>query len=181
MMERAKELFYQYHGNRFYMDHDGVGWEYDKYHISKETEDKWTEELFSRFMEGNMRGREALRVYSAAADLLSRARHKEAWEACLYYPLRADHLDDVTILYLLPCSFRMAEKAARARHFPAEEAESYRRELACYVQEVRVRAESGTLKRAEDYTAQEFSDSIYMEGYLSDIISKWDQLLKRRL
>ena len=43
-MERAKELFLKYNGNRFYMDREGEGSEYDSYHISKETEEMWTEE-----------------------------------------------------------------------------------------------------------------------------------------
>ena len=56
MEERAKELFYRYHGNRFYMDHDGEGREYDSYHVSRETEEMWTEELISRFLESKPLG-----------------------------------------------------------------------------------------------------------------------------
>ena len=68
-VERAKEIFCQYHGNRFYMDHDGVGAEYEEYHVSGETERIWTRELVSELLKSEYRGKEALRVYRAAADL----------------------------------------------------------------------------------------------------------------
>ena len=176
MEERAKELFYQYHGNRFYMDHDGVGREYESYHISKETEEKWTEEFLDRFLEGKARGREALRDHSAAADLLRTDRKKEAWDICLYDPLRAEHLDDVTRLFMLPVSFRMAERAAAKHCFSAEEAEAYLRELANYSESVLTRAKNGTLTRAKDYVMQEFSDPGYTADYLRDMKKKWEEL-----
>lgn len=112
-MERAKELFLKYSGNRFYMDLDGEGSEYDSYHVSKETEAMWAEEHISRFLESKMQGKEALRAYSAVTELLKSDRRNAKWDRCLYYPLRAGHLDDVTILFMLPAGFRLAEKAAK--------------------------------------------------------------------
>ena len=43
-IERAKELFMQYSGNRFYMDLNGDGREYDAYRIPRETEEEWRRE-----------------------------------------------------------------------------------------------------------------------------------------
>ena len=174
MEERAKELFYRYHGNRFYMDHDGEGREYDSYHISRETEEMWTEELISRFLESKPLGKEALRSYSAVADLIRSG--SEDWEACLYYPLRAGHLDDVTVLFMLPCSLRMAEKAAGKQCFSREVAGAYRHVLDSYIRQVLARAETGTLTRSPDYVMREFSDPVYVENYLSDLKKKWDGL-----
>ena len=160
-VDRAKELFYRYRGNRFYMDHDGVGREYDSYHISKETEALWTEELIARLLQACPRGREALRLYAAAADLLRRGGRGKSWDACLYYPLRAAQLDDVTILYMLKSSFSMAEDAAKKKRFSAREADDYRRELETYAQSLLQRAEREALTRAKDYDQVEFSDPAY--------------------
>ena len=175
MEERAKELFYLYHGNRFYMDHDGEGREYDSYHVSRETEEMWTEELISRFLESKPLGKEALRSYSAVADLIRSG--SEDWEACLYYPLRAGHLDDVTVLFMLPCSFRMAETAVKKHCFSKEEADAYLQRLDTYARQVLARAENGTLTRAEDFVLQEFSDPVVVADHLKDLKNKWSRLL----
>lgn len=177
-MERAKELFYQYHGNRFYMDHDGVGREYDGYRVSKETEARWTEELVSRLLRARPRGREALRLYAAAADLLRRDGQEDNWEACLYYPLRAPQLDDVTTLYMLRTSLAMAEAAAKKNRLSAREADAYRRELEPYLEGVLRRAEREALTRAEDYDPVEFSDPVYTAGYLRDLREAWAGLIR---
>ena len=172
-MERAKEIFLTYHGNRYYMDLDGVGSEYDRYHVSKETEALWTKECVSRALGTVLQGREALRAYAAAADLLGSDRQYADWEKCLYYPLRAEHLDDITVLFMLPVSFRMAEHAAGKKAFSRNEAQAYIKELERYSQQVRERSENGTLTRSEDYVQQEFSDPVYIAGYLDDLIQKW--------
>ena len=172
-MERAKELFLAYHGNRFYMDRDGAGREYDGYHISGETERKWAEEYVRDFLGSNAEGREALRAYATAADLLSGGKTDEGWTECLYYPLRSGHLDDVTVLFMLPCSFRMAERAAGRGRFSKEEADGYVRELDRYIRQVRERADNGTLTRGEAYARQEFSDPVYVSGYLDELGKKW--------
>ena len=177
-MEKAKELFYRYHGNRFYMDHDGVGWEYDSYHVSKEQEERWTEELLSGFLTSRPRGRDAIRAYSAVTDLIGRGKRREDWDACLYYPLRAGHLDDVTILFLLPDSLRMAERAVKKRQFSREEAESYRRELERYHRLALDRAEKGTMTRAEDFERREFSDPAVVAEHLEALEKKWDGLFR---
>ena len=172
-MERAKELFLEYHGNRFFMDRDGAGREYDGYRISRETERMWAEEYVRDFLESEAAGREALRAYSTAADLLHGRETEEDWKKCLYYPLRSRHLDDVTVLFMLPCSFRMAERAADRGRFPKEDADSYLRELDRVIREVRERADGGTLTRDAAYARQEFSDPFYVSGYLDELRKKW--------
>ena len=176
-MERAKELFYKYHGNRFYMDHDGAGREYESCHVSGETEEMWTEELITRFLESKPQGKEALRLYSAVTDMIKSDRRSKDWDSCLYYPLRAGHLDDVTILYMLPYSYRMAEKAVKKHCFSEEEAGAYLNELDKYIRTVLDRAENGTLTRSADYVMQEFSDPVYTADYLSSIRKKWDGIV----
>ncbi len=102
--ERAKELFLKYNGNRFYMDREGDGSEYEGYHIPKETEELWAKEFIFGFLKTELKGREALRAYSTAAELLKRDRMGDRWEQCLFYPLRAkngfrieeDILDHIT-------------------------------------------------------------------------------------
>ncbi len=176
--ERAKELFLKYNGNRFYMDREGDGGEYEGYHISKETEKLWAKEFISRFLTSELMGREALRAYSTAADLLKSDSSDESWEQCLYYPLRARQLDDVTILYMLNSSFQMAERAAEKHCFSKEEADVYLKELDDYVQAVQVRARKGTMTRAADYVMQEFSDPVYIAGYLEGLKQKWEGLFR---
>ena len=181
-MKRAKELFYQYHGNRFYMDHDGAGREYDSYHVSRETEKAWAEELITLFLETKMQGRTALRVYSAVTDLLNSDRHtggrnNDNWDICLYYPLASGHLDDVTALYMLSGSFRMAETAVKKHCFSKEEADAYLQRLDTYARQVLARAENGTLTRAEDFVLQEFSDPVVVADHLKDLKNKWSRLL----
>ena len=177
-VERAKELFYKYHGNRFYMDHDGAGREYDSYHISKETEELWTKELISGVTGSKHQGKEALSVYSAAADMIKRDRMKDEWDELLYYPLSAGHLDDVTTLYMLSGSFKMAEKASKRDLFSKEEADTYMLKLERYVLTVRERSEEGTLTRAQEYIPQEFSDPVYVADYLQGLKKKWEELFR---
>lgn len=175
-MDRAKELFLKYHGNRFYMDHDGEGWEYESYHVSKETEEMWTNELISQLLDSKYAGREALKAYSAAADLVKTDRLSGNWYACLYYPLKAGQLDDVTTLYMLKDSYRMAEGAVKKHLFTEEEADSYVKELDGYIRMVLGRAEKGEMIRSEDYVMQEFSDPVYVADYLDDLKKKWAEL-----
>lgn len=173
MTKRAKELFLKYNGNRFHMDREGEGGEYESYHISKETEEMWTEELISSFLTSEMHGKEAFRTYSAVTELLKPDRQNPHWDTLLYYPLRTDHLDDVTILYMLRDSFRMAERAAGRHCFTKEEADAYLCELERYTQLVQARAENGTMTRAADYVMQEFSDPVYIADCLNSLRQKW--------
>ncbi len=175
-MERAKELFLKYNGNRFHMDREGDGSEYESYHISKETEEMWAEEFISSFLETKMQGREAYRAYTSATELLKSDRRNKDWDIFLYYPLRAEHLDDVTILYMLGSSFRMAEKAVKKHCFSRKETDAYLQELDQYIQSVQFRAEKGTLTRSEDYVMQEFSDPVYVADYLAGLKQKWNDL-----
>ncbi|MBQ4258352.1 MAG: hypothetical protein II713_05060, partial [Clostridia bacterium] len=122
------------------------------------------------------RGKEALRVYRAAADLLNRDGERELWEECLYYPLRTGKLDDVTVLFTLRASFDMAREAAEKGRFSGEEAGRYRQELERFSRSVLRRAENGTLTRDEDYVMREFSDPLYVRDYLRDIIERWNGL-----
>ena len=137
MTEWAKELFLKYNGNRFHMDREGEGGEYESYHISRETEEMWTEELISSFLTSDMCGKEAFRTYAAMTELLKTDRQNENWDTILYYPLRTECLDDVTILYMLPDSFRMAEKAVNKNCFSKVEADAYLHELERYTRLVR--------------------------------------------
>ncbi len=104
-MERAKELFMQYGGNRFYMDLNGDGHEYGVYFIPKETEEEWRREYLSQFFEQKRYGKDALFSYSCAVDFSKGDTTDDCWERVLYYPLRSDWLDDVTVLFMLPRSF----------------------------------------------------------------------------
>ena len=179
--ERAKELFLKYNGNRFYMDREGDGSEYEGYHIPKETEELWAKEFIFGFLKTELKGREALRAYSTAAELLKRDRMGDRWEQCLFYPLRAKQLDDVTILYMLQVSFQMAERAIEKNCFSRKEADAYLKELDGYMQAVLVRAEKGTMTRAADYAMQEFSDPVYIADYLDGLKQKWDGLFGIRV
>jgi hypothetical protein len=172
-MERARELFLRYNGNRFYMDHDGVGYEYDGYHVPKETEAAWARESVLGFLGSKTRGKEALRAYSAAAEFVGRAELVGFWERCLFYPFRAEHLDDVTTLFMLSRSYRMAESAAKRRRLLRSAVDAYVRELDGYIRRIQERMAAGTLTRDADYDMNEFSDPVYVEDYLSDLRKKW--------
>ncbi len=158
------------------MDREGEGTEYDSFHISRETEEMWTEEYITCFLNSKLQGKEAYRSYSTMAELLKSDRQNKAWDICLYYPLRAECLDDVTILYMLPVSFRMAEKAVKKNRFSREDADAYLQELNRYVQLVQFRAEKGVLTRSPDYTMLEFSDPVYITEYLDSLEKKWKGL-----
>lgn len=175
-MDRAKELFFKYNGNRFHMDHDGEGLEYDKYHISRETEEKWAEEYIINFLDSETHGKEAVRGYSAVAELLKSSTRSDIWEKCLYYPLRARHLDDVSILFMLPNSFSLTERAVKKGGFIKDDAAAYIQDLDRFITQVQKRAGDGTLTRDADYTMQEFSDPVYVNNYLCSLRKKWDGL-----
>ena len=51
-IERAKDIFMKYCGNRYFMDLDGVRSEYDWYQVPKETEEEWRREYLSQSDEG---------------------------------------------------------------------------------------------------------------------------------
>ena len=172
MLERAKELFLAYGGNRFFMDHDGALAEYEGFRVPKETEARWAEEFLREFTETERYGKDALKAYGTAAELV-KAGSRADWERCLFYPLRARHLDDVTRLFMLQRSFRMAETAVKKRAFSRKEAEAYLEELDGFAREIRERAEKGTLTRAEDYVMREFADAEYTAGYLDEMKRKW--------
>ena len=175
-MERAKELFLYYHGNRFFMDHNGERYEYDRYHVPKETEEAWAREYVLGFFESEARGKEALRAYSAVTEFVERDKLRDFWERCLYYPLRSEHLDDVTTLFMLSRSYRMAESAAKRRRLSWAAAAAYVRELDSYIRQVQERAAAGTLTRDADYDMNEFSDPVYVEDYLDRLREKWARI-----
>ena len=179
VMERAKVLFIQYSGNRFYMDLNGDGKEYDSYRIPKETEDEWRREYLSQFFELKRYGKDALSSYTHAADFLKSDIADDYWKRMLYYPLRSDWLDDVTILFMLPVSFRLAEKWSEKGKFSQTGADEYLCVLDEFIQNVLKRADAGTLTRAQDYQLQEFSDEVYAAGYLKDLRQKWAELSRR--
>ena len=170
--DRARELFLKYAGNRFFMDREGDGNEYDNYHISKETEAMWADEFIKDFLESDIQGREALRTYATAVELVKYGKQEE-WQSCLYYPLQTKQLDDVTVLFLLPYSFRMAERAAGKQKLSKETTDAYIHQLDVLILQLQERVENGTLSRSEDYILQEFSDPVYTRGYLAEIKKKW--------
>ena len=96
----------------------------------------------------------------------------------LYYPFRSPWLDDVTVLFMLPVSFRLAEKWEKKGKFSREETKEYLLILDDFLQAVQKRVENGTLTRAEDYTWNEFSDPVYVSGYIKDLRQKWMGLCK---
>ena len=175
-IERAKELFMQYSGNHFYMDLNGDGHEYDAYRIPRETEEEWRREYMSQFFEQKRYGREALLSYAHATDFLKSDISDDCWERVLYYPLRTDWLDDVTILFMLPVSYQLAERQTENGKFSWDTAEEYMQSLDGFIQDALKRAEAGTLTRAEDYHLQEFSDEVYVASYLKDLQQKWIRL-----
>lgn len=175
-MERAKELFLKYNGSRFFMDRERDGSEYESYRVPKEMEKAWAEEFVSSFLESRLQGKEALRSYNAAAELIRKDSENKRWDDILYYPLRAAHLDDVTALFMLSSSFRMAEYASKKCLFSKENIEAYLCELDSYCRKAIARAEDGTLSRSEDYFMREFSDPVYVAEYLDDLKKKWGNL-----
>ena len=178
-IERAKELFMQYSGNRFYMDLDGAGQEYDRYCIPKATEKEWRREYLSSFFEQKRYGRDALRSYALAVDFLKSDMTDERWKRALFYPLRSDWLDDVTILFMLPVSLRLAEKRAEKGKFARDIADEYRYALDGFVQNILKRADAGLLTRSPDYHMQEFSDEVYVATYLKELQQKWTELSRK--
>ena len=178
-MERAKELFIQYSGNRFYMDLNGDGHEYDSYRVPKETEEEWRREYLSQFFEQKKYGRDALLSYAHATEFLKSNMTDDCWERVLYYPLRSDWLDDVTILFMLPASFRLAEKRSEKGKLSRNTADEYLHALDDFAQNILKRADAGMLTRAQDYHLQEFSDEVYVAGYLKDLQQKWTGLSRK--
>lgn len=178
-IERAKELFIQYSGNRFYMDLNGDGYGYDRYCIPEETEQAWRKEYLSQFFEQKRYGRDALRSYAIAVDFLESDMTDDCWKRVLYYPFRSDWLDDVTILFMLPVSFRLAEKRTEKGMFSLDTADEYLHALDGFVQNILKKAEDGTLTRSRDYHMQEFSDEVYVADYLRDLQQKWTVLSRK--
>ena len=176
-MNRAKEMFLQYCGNKFHMDRNGDLYKYNAFHISKETEEEWRKEYLSQFFEQKRYGRNALGSYSTAVVFLKGRKRDENWERFLYYPIRADWLDDVTVLFMLSDSFKLAEDRIRDGDFSRKEADDYLQALGEFIQAVQKRADAGTLTRSEDYIMQEFSDSIYVAKYLQDLLKDWTRLI----
>ncbi|MBQ6560379.1 MAG: hypothetical protein IJL85_06075 [Erysipelotrichaceae bacterium] len=175
-MERAKELFLYYCGNQYFMDLNGDGNEYRGYQISKEKEEEWRKEYLDQFLVQKCYGREALRSYANAVKFLKSKRCDNNGKEYLHYPLRSDWLDDVTILFMLPYSFQLAEKRTEKRSLSKEEIKNYLLVLDGYIEEVQKRVEDGTITRAEDYTLQEFSDPTYVAKYLKDLRQDWNRL-----
>lgn len=178
-MKRAKELFIQYSGNRFYMDQNGVRREYDSYAIPKETEDTWRIEYLSQFLEQKEYGKDALLSYTRATNFLNGNTSDEWWEKVLYYPLLSDWLDDVTILFMLPISFQLAEKMAEKGKLSRDVAVKYMQALDDFVLNIMKRINTDLFTRAKDYTLQEFSDKDYVAAYLNDLQQKWTNLSQK--
>ena len=174
-MERAKEMFLQYSGNRYYMSLDGVEQIYDSYRVSKETEEEWRREFLEEFFTQKRYGKDALRAYTTAADLLR--TDDEYCGRFLYYPIRSDGPDDVTALFMLQITLRTAEKWAGKRNLSKEEVAEYAATLERFAKDVQKRAEEGTITRSENYVMQEFSDPSYIADYLKDLQQRWRELL----
>ena len=176
MLERAKELYIAYGGNRFFMGHDGVEEEYAGYKVDKDTEKRWAEEYINDFTENARYGKDASNRYRKVAELLRNGMVNDSLERCLYYPLHAKHLDDVTCLFMLDISFRMAETSVKKGLLSRRDIKAYIGGLETFSKEIRSRAENGTLTRSEDYIMLEFSDPEYTIYYLDEIKKKWENL-----
>ncbi len=175
-MDRAKELFLKYSGNRYYMDLNGEGDKYACYAVSKQTEETWAREYISGFFASEKQGKEALSVYSSVIAFLRNNRYNEYLEKALYYPLRSEYLDDVTILFMLKISFALAETMTKKHIFSRKEVEDYLQELDRYTSKIPGRMEKGSFTRAKDYVLNEFGDSDYVKEYLKDLRKKWGRL-----
>lgn len=158
------------------MDLDGEGSEYEGYHVSKETEEMWAEEFLRDFWSREKFGREALKAYSTAVEFVWNKKLDVDWTEYLYYPLRAGHLDDVTRLFMLGTSFRMAERAAKKNRLTKDDVAAYIEELDRFIAEIRDRADRGAITRSGDYVMNEFADPEYVESYLNDFRKKWTGL-----
>ncbi|MBP3891595.1 MAG: hypothetical protein J6D29_05425 [Solobacterium sp.] len=178
-MKRAKELFIQYSGNRFYMDLNGDRKEYDSYAIPKEIEEEWRKEYLSQFFAQKKYGKDALISYGHAIGFLKRDMRDDYWERLLYYPLRSDWLDDVTVLFMLPISFQLAEQWANKGKFSRDAALRYMRASDDHVQNIMKRVNTGMLTRADDYSPQDFRDEAYIASYLKDLQQKWTELSQK--
>ena len=176
-MERAKEMFLQYCGNRYYMALDGEEQVYNSYRVSKETEEAWRREYLTRFFDAKRTGKKALGAYEKAVTFLKSDRSDGNGEAFLHYPLRASGLDDVTVLFMLRGSFRLAEKWAGKGKLSREEVDSYLSAFDGFSRSVLERAEKGTLTRAAEYVMGEFADPLYIADYLDDLRKSWRKLL----
>ncbi len=176
-MDRAKQLFLEYNGSHFHMDREGDGAEYESYHVSRETESRWAKEYISIFLESDLQGKKAFRGYSASCDLIVYIGQGSLWDVCLYYPLRSENLDDVTVLFMLQYSYRMAEREARKNRLLQQQVEAYLKELNSFRVGVLKRIENGTETRSSDYTMNEFSDPVYTADYLRKLENQWRELL----
>ncbi len=174
--DRAKEMYIHYRGNRFFMALNGEEQEYDMYHVSKEMEEAWRKEYLTQFFELKRSGKDALSAYATAVDFLKRDRRNDSGERFLYYPF-SNELDDVTALFMLPLSFELGEECVKQGTYSKEGVRKYIQDLDRFGQGIQKRAEAGALTRAEDYTMQEFSDTLYIENYLSDLRQKWTRLI----
>ena len=180
-MERAKELYLQYCGNHYFMALNGDEKEYDRYRISKETEDMWRREWLDQFFEQKRYGKDAIGAYAKAVAFLKSDRSDEDGQSLLYYPLASVWLDDVTVLYMLRDSFRLAEKWAGKGKLSREDTGAYLQTLDRFIQSIQQRSEAGTLTRAVDYTQQEFSDPVYTADYLEKLRDDWRRMHSRLL
>ena len=176
-MERAKELYLHYCGNRYFMALNGDEIEYDMYHVSEVTEEAWRREFLDGFFAQKRFGKDALGSYSQAVEFLKSDRSDWCWEDVLHYPLKSDWLDDVTILFMLHRSLRLADKWARKGRLPREAAAAYLQEFDAFSQGVQQRAEDGTLTRAEDYDQYEFADPVHVADYLESLQRSWNELV----
>ena len=179
-IERAKDIFMKYCGNRYFMDLDGVGSEYDWYQVPKETEEEWRREYLSQFFEEKRYGKDALQSYSKATYFLESNMACDHWERVLFYPFRCDWLDDVTILFMLRTSLQFAEQQLKKGKLSGEKAAEYMHALEDLARDLQNRADAGTLTRAEDYVMQEFADELYVASYLKDLQQKWIDLSRKR-
>lgn len=179
-IERAKDIFMKYCGNRYFMDLDGVRSEYDWYQVPKETEEEWRREYLCQFFEEKRYGKDALQSYSKATYFLESNMANDHWERVLFYPFRCDWLDDVTILFMLRISLQFAEQQLKRGKLSGEKAAEYMHALEDLARDLQNRADAGTLTRAEDYVMQEFADELYVASYLKDLQQKWIDLSRKR-
>ena len=118
-----------------------------------------------------------LKAYATAVNFLKSSRSDKGWEEYLYYPLRSEWLDDVTVLFMLPISYELAEKWMKKRKLSKEDVKDYLNVFDAFVQKAQKRSENNTLTRDKDYTLQEFSDPVYLASYTEDLKQRWKKLI----
>jgi hypothetical protein len=102
--DRARKIFFDYEGSRFYMSWDGVDVEYERYSVPQQLERKWLEELTASRLDmldrsGNWRVVHFLWHHGDSRHL---ARLIQAKPLCAFWE-RCAYLEEL-VVYIRMCS-----------------------------------------------------------------------------